>query len=468
LIRLKGRFGATGRFGQMLQQFDPRQAGKRYAPYLLGGAAAVSVIAFGWQANTDFHADRKAKPPIAAVAEAPPAPRDVLIEVSRGETFEGAVRRAGVAADEAREVANTLAKAVTFNIFDDLKAGQKLRIAVQAPRDQRGPVRLIGLSMQTDPATTLKLSRSFDGALRLDEVQEKVKDETKVACGAIDGSLDESARKAGALPAQIHQVVELFAHKLDFARDIQPGDHFCLVFDRKVTESGATVEGGDLRYAEIEAGHLKGEGPVRFYRHLEAGSDKPQYFDELGKNIRGFLLRTPVDGAHITSSYGMRMHPLLGYTRMHQGIDFGVPTGTPVYAAGDGVVEEVRWAGGYGNWVKIRHSAGWETGYGHLSRWAKGLKPGQHVSQGQVIAYVGSTGESTGPHLHYEVMQKGAKITPKGAKVPSGSELAGKQLAVFKGEKAAVDTLLANAGAVQLAVAPMPGTVQGLTKASQK
>jgi murein DD-endopeptidase MepM/ murein hydrolase activator NlpD len=132
---------------------------------------------------------------------------------------------------------------------------------------------------------------------------------------------------------------------------------------------------------------------------------------------------------------------------------------------GDGVVEEVRWAGGYGNWVKIRHSGGWETGYGHLSRWAKGLKRGQHVSQGQVIAYVGSTGESTGPHLHYEVIQKGAKVNPKGAKVPSGSELSGKQLAVFKGEKAGIDQLLAAAGNVQ-----PPGLVQqpgvGLHKAA--
>jgi murein DD-endopeptidase MepM/ murein hydrolase activator NlpD len=439
--------------GAMPRAFDLRRLAGRSAPFLLGGAAAASILALGWHAvaHLSVHANAVPQPAPAQAQAAGPAPRNVLIEVSRGETFEGAVRRAGVAADEAREVANTVAKAVTFNIFDDLKAGQKLQIAVQAPRDQRGPVRLIGLSMQTDPATTIKLSRTFDGALHLDEVQEKIKNETKVACGAIDGSLDESARRAGALPGQIHQVVELFAHKLDFARDIQPGDRFCLVFDRKVTESGATVEGGDLRYAEIEADHLKGEGPVRFYRHLEPGSDKPQYFDETGKNIRGFLLRTPVDGARVTSSFGMRHHPILGYTRMHQGIDFGAPTGTPVYAAGDGVVVEAGRKGGYGNWVMIRHSGGWATGYGHLSRFAKGLHRGEHVSQGEVIAYVGSTGESTGPHLHYEVIQNGAKINPKGAKVPAGSALSGKELAYFKTEKAQVDQLLAASGVVQQA-----------------
>jgi murein DD-endopeptidase MepM/ murein hydrolase activator NlpD len=433
---------------RLLREFDRTLLPKRLAPVLLGGAAVMSLAAFGWQASTHF-GSAKPKAVVAQAPASPPAPRNVQIEVSRGETFEAAVRRAGLAADEAREVANTLAKAVTFNIFDDLKAGQKLQVAVISPRDERGPVRLIGLSMKTGPATTLQLSRSFDGALKLDELQEQIKDETKVACGEIEGSLDASARKAGALPGQIHQVVDLFAHKLDFARDIQPGDRFCLVFDRKVTESGATVEGGDLRYAEIEADHLKGQGAVRFYRHLQPGSDKPQYFDENGKNIRGFLLRTPVDGARVTSNFGMRRHPLLGYTRMHQGIDFGASTGTPVYAAGDGVIAEAGRKGGYGNWVMVKHSGGWATGYGHLSRFAKGMRPGQRVSQGQLIAYVGSTGASTGPHLHYEVMKGGAKLNPKGAKVPQGSELGGKELVAFKSEKAGVDTLLAQAGFVQ-------------------
>jgi murein DD-endopeptidase MepM/ murein hydrolase activator NlpD len=439
----------------MLQEFDPRRSTVRLAPVLLGGAAAVSVLAIGWQATASrFFAPKPA--PVAVAQNTQPGlapPKAVMIEVSRGETFEGAVRRAGLAADEAREVVDTLAKAVTFDIFDDLKAGQKMQLAVAAPRDERGPVKLIGLSMKTSPVHTLTLSRSFDGALNLREMEEKVRDETKVACGEIQGSLDESARRAGAQPGQIHQVVELFAHKLDFSRDIQPGDRFCLVFDRKVTESGVTVEGGDLRYAEIEADHMKGQGAVKFYRHEQPGSTKAQYFDELGKNIRGFLLRTPVDGARVTSNFGARRHPILGYTRMHQGVDFGAASGTPVYAAGDGVVEEVGRKGGYGNWVKIQHSGGWETGYAHLSRYAKGIKRGQRVSQGQLIAYVGSTGASTGPHLHYEVMQRGQKINPKGAKVPSGTILAGAELKSFQAERATIDTMLAQAANVQTAQA---------------
>jgi murein DD-endopeptidase MepM/ murein hydrolase activator NlpD len=451
----------------MLQEFDPRRSTVRLAPVLLGGAAAVAVLAVGWQATASRFLSKPA--PVQVAQSALPGlapPKAVMIEVSRGETFEGAVRRAGLAADEAREVVDTLAKAVTFDIFDDLKAGQQLQLAVAAPRDERGPVRLIGLSMKTSPVNTLTLSRSFDGALNLRELVEKVRDETKVACGEIQGSLDESARRAGAQPGQIHQVVELFAHKLDFSRDIQPGDRFCLVFDRKVTESGVTVEGGDLRYAEIEADHMKGQGAIKFYRHQQPGATKAQYFDEAGKNIRGFLLRTPVDGARVTSNFGARRHPILGYTRMHQGVDFGAASGTPVYAAGDGVVEEVGRKGGYGNWVKIQHSGGWETGYAHLSRYAAGIKRGQHVSQGQLIAYVGSTGASTGPHLHYEVMQRGQKLNPKGAKVPSGTILAGAELKTFQGERATIDTMLAQAATVQTAQAK-PVQVAAVAKPGQ-
>src|SRR6185437_6787062 len=239
------------------------------------------------------------------------------------------------------------------------------------------------------------------------------------------------------------EVVKLFAHKLDFQRDIQPGDAFRLVFERKVTEAGRTIAAGDLQYAEIHG--------VKFYRFARGG--EADYFDEHGKNIKGFLLRTPVDGARITSLFGMRKHPVLGYTRAHQGIDFGAGTGTPILAAGDGVVvQSSRW-GGYGNWLRIRHSGGWDTGYGHISRYAAGIHPGVHVRQGQVVAYVGSTGLATGPHLHYEIWKNGQRVNPIGAKVPQGSALAGADLRRFEGEKARIDGLLAHGAPRALALA---------------
>jgi murein DD-endopeptidase MepM/ murein hydrolase activator NlpD len=275
--------------------------------------------------------------------------------------------------------------------------------------------------------------------LKLRELEEKVSDQTAVAEGAMQGSLYESALKAGADSRLVTEAARLFSHKIDFAREIHPSDQFKLVFDRRVTESGRTVATGELLYAEVAA---KGQ-TTRFYRFDDNG--KTDYFDELGKNIKGFLLRTPLDSVRITSGFGMRLHPILGYSRMHAGIDFGAPVGTPVFAAGSGVVRELRWAGGYGHWLKIEHQGGWATGYGHLSRYAQNLRVGEHVSQGQVVAYVGSTGLSTGPHLHYEVMKGSEKLNPASAKVPQGTVLGGRELLAFKAQKARIDAILDHA-----------------------
>jgi murein DD-endopeptidase MepM/ murein hydrolase activator NlpD len=358
----------------------------------------------------------------------------VPVKLLRGETLEEAVERAGVGPAEARLAVDMLAKGMdTVHV----KAGMLIDAAIAKPRSasssvQEGEAKLIGLSLRTGPASAITLSRSFDGALRLRELDEKIRDETAVADGEIEGSLYESAARIGATPTITAEVAKLFAHKIDFQRDIQPGDPFKLVFERKVTEAGRTVAAGDLQYAEIHG--------VKFYRF--ARGDDVEYFDEFGKNIKGFLLRTPVDGARITSLFGMRKHPVLGYTRAHQGIDFGAGTGTPILAAGDGVVvQSSRW-GGYGNWLRIRHSGGWDTGYGHISRYAAGIHPGVHVRQGQVVAYVGSTGLATGPHLHYEIWKNGQRVNPIGAKVPQGTVLAGGELARFRDQKAHIDALL--------------------------
>jgi murein DD-endopeptidase MepM/ murein hydrolase activator NlpD len=343
------------------------------------------------------------------------------------------VQRAGVAPEEARQVVATLQGAIdTVNI----KAGMAFEAAIAQRRSQRGPARLIGLSMRTGPSSTLTVSRTFDGALKLRELEEKVTDETKVACGEMNGSFYESVASVGGTPRVISDAAKLFSHKIDFSRDIHEGDKFCLVFDRKVTESGRTVEAGDLEYAEV-----KGQ---RFYAFDRDG--KTQFFDELGKNIKGFLLRTPVDGARITSTFGTRKHPVLGYTRAHKGVDFGAGTGTPILAAGDGVVLEARRWSGYGNWLRIRHSGQWDTGYGHISRYAPGIKAGTRVHQGQIVAYVGSTGLATGPHLHYEVWLNGQRVNPIGAKVPQGTILGGSELASFKSKKSRIDRMLADGG----------------------
>ena len=303
----------------------------------------------------------------------------------------------------------------------DFRAGMALAIAMAKPRDPAVPF----------------------GPLRTRQTGDEAGPVTTVAQGRLSGSLYASVIQAGAPPDLTAQVVKLFAHKLDLSRDIHDGDSFRLVFNHP-----SDGRADDLLYAEIG----DRDQVTRVYRYRPAGAAEPAFFDELGRNIRGFLLQTPVDGARVSSGFGERLHPILGYTRMHQGIDFAAPTGAPVYAAGDGVVEEARWAGGYGRWLKIRHDARWESGYGHLSGWT--VRPGEHVRQGEVVAYVGSTGEATGPHLHYEVMIDGRKINPKAAKTPLGLVLGGPQLVAFKAQQAHVDALLEDAApapVVQLA-----------------
>ncbi|ESQ90222.1 peptidase M24 [Asticcacaulis sp. AC460] len=363
-------------------------------------------------------------------------PEDVAISVRAGETLADAIVRAGVSPGEAKVAVGLLSKAFDVNAP---RPGQSLEAAIARPLDPSKPAQLLGLTVRTGPAKQLALTTSGDGVMRLRALEEPIRAERRVAIGEINGSLFTSAAAMGATPSLTQQVVKLFAHKVDFQRDIKSGDTFKLVFDRKVTESGRTVEAGNLLYAEIEA---KG-GIDRFYSFQAQGAKTVEYYDEFGKNIKGFLLATPISGARTSSGFGMRFHPIVGFMKMHTGIDFAAPTGTKIEAAGDGVVVDAKWWGGYGRWVRIRHTSGWETGYAHMSSIA--VKPGQKVVQGQVIGYVGTTGRSTGPHLHFEVWKDKRPIDPRSAKVPQSNTLTGPDLIAFRARKREIDTMVAMA-----------------------
>ncbi|WP_312690106.1 M23 family metallopeptidase, partial [Brevundimonas nasdae] len=287
--------------------------------------------------------------------------------------------------------------------------------------------------------TQLTVSRSFDGALRLRSLEEKVSRETVVVKGDVERSLSASARELGATASIVSAASRLFATKFDMQRDVRASDEFTMVFDRDITEAGRTVNVGDLLYAELRG--------VTFYRFKPAGAKEAQFFDANGKNLRSSMMRTPLQSfRRVSSGFGVRTHPISGYRKMHQGTDFAAASGTPVVAPADGVVVEARRWGGYGNWLRIRHNNGLESGYGHLSRYATGLRAGQRVSQGQVVAYVGSTGASTGPHLHYELWRNGQRINPAGVRTQEGTELAGADLAAFRAEKSRIDRIIAAGG----------------------
>lgn len=412
-------------------------------------AAALTVGTLLWRVFQPLPADMPAMDPSAvlaletrafAEAAARPgfvSPVNVQIMVRAGETLVQALARTGVSPSEAQAAVNLLSQA--FDVVN-VNKGMSLQAAIARPKaGSREPAQLLGLTVRTGPAKQLTLTTSHDGAMRLRALEESVRDERRVAIGTIDGSLITSASALGATPNVTHQVLKLFAHKIDFQRDLKAGDTFKLVFDRKVTESGRVVESGNLLYAEIAA---KG-GVTRFYAYKRRNDKEAQFFDESGKNIKGFLLATPVAAARASSGFGMRIHPIQGFKKMHTGIDFAAGQGTPIYAAGDGLVADAKWWGGYGRWVRVTHNKDWQTGYAHMSRVA--VKPGQYVKQGELIGYVGSTGNSTGPHLHFEVWYKNRPINPKDAKVPQGTILAGNDLVTFKARKHEIDSMIAMA-----------------------
>ncbi|HZV85854.1 MAG TPA: peptidoglycan DD-metalloendopeptidase family protein [Brevundimonas sp.] len=448
-----------------MAQFDPRRQPMRIAPHALTAVAAVSVALLTgrmYQPAKAEEAPALTQNQIVALADqafaaaGTPAglttPEAVPVQIRRGETFEQAVRRTGIAPEEASAVAATLSNAMDVTA---MRAGQKFETAISRPLGGRGDARLIGLTMRTGPASQLTVSRSFDGALRLRSLEEKVTHETVVLTGKVEGSLARTARREGAPVAITRAAGRLFSHKLDMDRDVQSEDQFTYVFDRSVTENGRTIDTGGLLYAS-----LKG---VVFYRFQPAGAKEPQYFDATGKNTRSAFMRTPLErGFRVSSSFGFRRHPIAGYRKMHQGIDFAAGMGTPVVSPADGVVVEARRWGGYGNWLRIRHPNGLESGYGHLSRYASGVRAGQRVRQGQIVAFVGSTGASTGPHLHYELWRSGQRINPAGVKTTEGVILDGADLAAFRAEKARIDRIIA-AGGERRQVAPV--TTGGLRPA---
>lgn len=432
----------------------------RIAPHALTAVAAISVALLAGRVYQPAKAEEA--PPLTAAeiasleaqafaAGGMPAgltlPEAIPVQIRRGETFEQAVRRTGIAAEEASAVAATLANAMDVS---SMRAGQRFETAISKPRNGRGDARLIGLTLRTGPASQVTVSRSFDGALRLRALEEKVTHETVVLNGKVEGSLSRTARREGA-PAGIARTAgRLFSHKFDMDRDVRSNDEFTYVFDRTVTENGRTIGSGELLYAE-----LKG---VVFYRFKPEGAREAQYFDATGKNTRSAFMRTPLErGFRVSSSFGFRRHPIAGYRKMHQGIDFAAGMGTPVIAPADGVVVEARRWGGYGNWLRIRHSNGLESGYGHLSRYGSGIRAGQRVRQGQVVAYVGSTGASTGPHLHYEIWRGGQRINPAGVRTQEGTVLAGADLAAFRAEKARIDRIIAAGGQRRVQAPTMAG-----------
>ena len=255
----------------------------------------------------------------------------------------------------------------------------------------------------------------------------------------ITSSLYNSAIDLGIKPNIIIEFARLYGFQVDFQRDVWKDDSFQIIYEEFLNEDNELVDTGEIIFANLKLQNID----LQLYKY-EYEKNKIDYFDENGKSIRKTLMKTPINGARLSSSYGKRKHPILGYTKMHTGTDFAAPMGTPIMASGDGKVTKAGWCGGGGNCVKIKHNSTYQTVYAHMSKFGRGIKKGKRVKQGQIIGYVGSTGLSTGPHLHYEVIENGKKINSQKLKLPSGKILKGSERKKFEVSKIKIDVLKSN------------------------
>ncbi len=375
----------------------------------------------------------------ASIAPAVPEMPKVFstnVEISSGETLMQVLTDHGAGREDAYHAIAALKPVFSPS---KLKSGQAISLtflSTPAAADSAGtePSKLLtSISLQPDVESKIEVQRADDGSYTTEEIKQELTKGYARAAGEINNSLFLDAAQAGVPVPIIIEMIRMFSYSVDFQREIHPGDKFEVYFDRKLDTTGAAVKSGDISYASLT---ILGK-PRKLWRYKSADGTW-DYFDENGRSMKKFLMKTPVDGARISSGFGKRKHPILGYTKVHSGVDFAAPRGTPIYAAGNGKVEVAGWQGGYGKYVRIQHANGYETAYGHMNGFAKGIRAGSSVRQGQIIGYVGTTGRSTGPHLHYEVIVRGKKTNPLGIKVPTGITLAGADLKKFKASRNAV------------------------------
>jgi len=387
----------------------------------------------------DINASFDAEQADTATAElfGPPTPvrQTVRLEIESGDTLGRVLTNLGVPSEDARAAVNALSEHFSPR---ELKIGQALQVELETlpvevaaleELDIEAPSpSLVSFNLKADSERSLRVT--YNAETSVFESQEIFRELTKEvvrAEGIIEGSLFGSAAKVGVPNAVMVNFMKLYSYSVDFQREIRKGDRFEVYYTQYNDEDGERVKTGDILFASLQTG----KKPMPLWRFEIPGEGTVDYFDENGQSTKKFLMRTPVDGARISSNFGMRRHPILGYSKMHTGTDFAAPTGTPIYAAGNGTIVKAGWNGGYGKYVKIRHANGYETAYAHMSRISKGITPGARVTQGQTIGRVGTTGRSTGPHLHYEVHVKGKKVNPMAIRVPTGRKLEGKALKAF-------------------------------------
>lgn len=372
-----------------------------------------------------------------------PQPLVRTVEIANGDNLMDVLVDAGAARAEAHTAIQSL-KGV-YDPRRDLRVGDELQITLgpvtDVPPESDDTAIDYELSSLRLPMTydrEVEVERADDDGFVAREIELPLTTELVRFAGSIDSSLFVNGRDAGIPISVLIELIRIYSFDVDFQRDIWNGDAFEIMFERQRNSDDVVVNNGDIHYAKLT---LRGTA-LPLYR-FETSKGTIDYFNEKGESVRKALMKTPLDGARLSSRFGNRRHPILGYTRLHAGVDFAAPTGTPIYAAGDGTVELAQTNGSFGKYIRIRHNGTYSTAYAHLNGYARGVRQGKRVRQGQVIAYVGSTGRSTGSHLHYEVHRNGKQIDPLGLKLPSGEKLKDERLAAFLALRETVDARFA-------------------------
>ena len=350
-----------------------------------------------------------------------------------GDTYENIIEDLNINKKEKKIILDTILKEKSLNI---LGINQKFTFKIDNLLDDK----ILEFKIETDKKNEVLFTKSNNSnsfiskKIKKDFTKKLIYKET-----IITNSLYNSAINLGIKPNIIIEFARLYGFQIDFQRDIWKNDSFQIIYEEYVDDSNKIVDTGDIIFANLNLQNLD----LQLYKY-EYEKNKIDYFDENGKSIKKTLMKTPINGARLSSSFGKRKHPILGYTKMHLGTDFAAPKGTPIMASGDGKVLKAGWCGGGGNCVKIKHNSTYQTVYAHMSKFGRGIKKGVRVKQGQIIGYVGSTGLSTGPHLHYEVIENGRKINSQKLKLPSGKILKGEERKRFEVNKIKIDVLKSN------------------------
>ncbi|WP_193368527.1 M23 family metallopeptidase [Pelagibius marinus] len=374
---------------------------------------------------------------IQAVEEVEPEPATIVreITVAPGDTLMNLLIKAGAERVQAHQAVTAMEPVYSPR---RLMPGQELKIAF-ADSGAAEPGALLSISFSPSRERDIEISRSSDSdEFFAESIDRPVARQLAYAEGSISSSLSVAASDKRVPNPVLVEAIRAYSYDVDFQREIQKGDSFEFLYEIFVDEEGALVRTGDLLYAAMT---LSGSRTELFYYERADGS--ADFYTADGSSVRRSLMRTPIDGARLSSGFGMRKHPILGYSKMHRGTDFAAPRGTPIYAAGNGVVEFAGRKGGYGKYVRIRHGGSYMTAYAHMKGFAKGIKKGARVKQGQVIGYVGTTGRSTGPHLHYEVMVDGKQVNPLKVAMPRGEKLKKAELADFASTRSEIERQIA-------------------------